>query len=223
MLFSNPLKISALWLLAAICHAQEVAPINPAKVDKTGMLPPFTKVLGERAAAAFGKQDWPTARKAYLEMLELDDGNALIWANLGAVEQQSGDEKRALECFEKSVQINPQLAQTWTALGLMLQKNGDTYRAISCFARAIHEEPEDARAHNYLAIAAKGLGWTDAAEAELQRAIELKPDYGIAHFNMALMLLERRPPAIELARRHYQKALALGVTKDDVVERRLQE
>ena len=105
----------------------------------------------------------------------------------------------------------------------MLQRKGDTYRAISCFARAIHEEPEDARAHNYLAIAAKGLGWTDAAEAELQRSIELKPDYGIAHFNMALMLLERRPPAIELARRHYQKALALGVVKDDVVERRLQE
>jgi hypothetical protein len=28
MLFSNPLKISALLLLAAICHAQDVAPIN---------------------------------------------------------------------------------------------------------------------------------------------------------------------------------------------------
>ena len=40
---------------------------------------------------------------------------------------------------------------------------------------------------------------------------------------MALMLLERRPPAIELARRHYEKALTLGVAKDDVVERRLKE
>jgi tetratricopeptide (TPR) repeat protein len=223
MLFSNPLKISVLLLLAAMCQAQDATSYNPAKMEKTGMLPPFTKVLGERAAAAFGKQDWPAARKAYLEMLELDDGNALVWANLGAVEQQAGDAKRAIECFEKSVQINPQLAQTWTALGLLLQRQGDTYRAISCFARAIHEEPEDARAHNHLAIAAKGLGWTDAAEAELQRAIELKPDYGIAHFNMALMLLERRPPAVELARRHYQKALALGVAKDELVERRLQE
>jgi len=223
MLSSSPLKIAVFLLLSLQGHAQEAAQINPAKVDKTGMLPPHTKVLGERAAAAFGKQDWPAARKAYLEMLELDDGNALIWANLGAVEQQAGDTKQAIECFEKSVQINPQLAQTWTALGLLLQKQGDTYRAISCFTRAIHEEPEDARAHNYLAIAAKGLGWTDAAEAELQRAIELKPDYGIAHFNMALMLLERRPPAIELARRHYEKSLALGVAKDDVVERRLKE
>ena len=82
MLFSNHLKISVLMLLTAICHAQDAASYNPAKMEKTGMLPPFTKVLGERAAAAFGKQDWPAARKAYLEMLELDDGNALIWANL---------------------------------------------------------------------------------------------------------------------------------------------
>lgn len=156
-------------------------------------------------------------------MLELDDGNALVWANLGAVEQQAGNVKLAIECFERSVQFNSKLPQSWTALGLLLQGQGDTYRAISCFARAIHEDPEDARAHNYLAIAAKGLGWTDAAEAELGKAIDMKPDYGIAHFNMALMLLERRPPAIELSRRHYEKALSLGVAKDDVVERRLKD
>jgi tetratricopeptide (TPR) repeat protein len=74
-----------------------------------------------------------------------------------------------------------------------------------------------------LAITMKEFGWADAAEAELQKAIELKPDYGIAHFNLALMLLERRPPAVELARRHYDKALALGVAKDEVVENRLKE
>lgn len=217
------ITISTLALLALAGHAQESAPMTPANMNKTGMLPPHTKVLGERAVEAFAKKDWASARKAYLEMLELDDGNALIWANLGAVEQQAGETKRAIECFEKSVQFNPRLAPSWTALGLLLQKQGDIYRAISCFTRAIHEEPEDARAHNFLAITMKEFGWADAAEAELQKAIDLKPDYGIAHFNLALMLLERRPPAIELARRHYDKALTLGVAKDDVVERRLKE
>jgi Tfp pilus assembly protein PilF len=62
-----------------------------------------------------------------------------------------------------------------------------------------------------------------AAEAELQKALELKPDYGIAHFNLALMMLEQRPPSIELAKRHYEKALSLGVAKDEVVEQRLKE
>lgn len=223
MMSSKLLKFIAFGLPALFCPAQEPAPLNPANMNKTGMLPPHTKVLGERAVAAFAKKDWAGARKAYHEMLELDDGNALIWANLGAVEQQAGDTKRAIECFEKSVQFNSKLAASWTALGLLLQRQGDTYRAISCFTRAIHEEPEDPRARNYLAITVKGLGWTDAAEAELQKAIDLQPDYGIAHFNMALMLLERRPPATELARRHYEKAVGLGVAKDDVVERRLKE
>lgn len=246
MISIRSLKTQAcLWSLAILCHGQEVptlapaktplllggqheaakelAPLNPADSKKTGLLPPYTKVLGERAVTAFGKGDWITARKAYEEMLQLDDGNALVWANLGAVEQQAGNVKRAVECFENSVKFNAQLAPSWTALGLLMQQQGDAYRAISCFARAVHEDPEDARAHNYLAITMKALGWADAAEAELQKAIELKPDYGIAHFNMALMLAERRPPAIELARRHYTKALALGVTKDEVMERKLKE
>jgi tetratricopeptide (TPR) repeat protein len=110
MRLPNLLKIVLHLLLAAVCHAQDTAPLNPANMNKTGMLPPHTKVLGERAVAAFAKKDWAAARKAYQEMLDLDDGNALVWANLGAVEQQAGNVKRAIECFEKSVQFNPGLA-----------------------------------------------------------------------------------------------------------------
>ena len=100
---------------------------------------------------------------------------------------------------------------------------GDTYQAVSALSRAIHEEPTDARAHNYLAVVVKKLGWLDAAEAELQRAIELKPDYANAHFNLALMLLERKPPAVALAKKHYEKAVALGAEKDELVEEKLKD
>lgn len=211
--------------LAVVTAAAQdgASPLSPAATGKVGELPPMTKVLNQRAAAAFAKKDWATARKAYQEMLDLDPKNALVWANLGAVEQQAGNSKRAEECFENSVMYNTELAQSWLALGLIRLERGDTYLAMSALARAVHEDPEDARARNYLAIAAKNLGWADAAEAELQKAIAQKPDYGIAHFNLALMMLERRPPSLELARRHYEKARALGVEKDDTVERRLKE
>ncbi len=207
-----------------LMSAQEAGTgLNPASTEKLGELPPLTTVLNQRAAAAFSKGDWATARKAYKEMIEFDPKNALVWANLGAVEQQAGDIKRAEECFEKSVEYNPEIAQAWVALGLIRIERGDTYQAISALSRAIHEDPEDARAHNYLAIAVKNLGWLDAAEAELQKAIAVKPDYGVAHFNLALIMLERRPPSIEMAKRHYEKARVLGVEKDETVERRLKE
>ena len=43
----------------------------------------------------------------------------------------------------------------------------------------------------------------------------------MAHFNLATLYLEQKPPAKALAKRHYEKALALGVGKDEIVERRL--
>lgn len=201
----------------------DALPMGPVQGSKTGILPANTASLGQRAAQAFGKKDWATARAAYREMLEAEPDNALVWANLGAVEQQSGKLAEAAECFEKSVQFNSDLIQSWLALGLVYSAKGDKYRALSVFARAIHEDPADARAHNYLAIVAKDLGWTDAAEAELQRALELNPEYGNAHFNLALMYLDRKPPALELAKRHYSKAISLGVEKDEIVERKLKE
>ncbi len=188
---------------------------------KTGVLPPNTGSLAERAARAYSKQDWDGARKAYREMLEVDPQNALAWANLGAVEQQAKNPDAAMACFEASTRFNEKLVQSWIALGLLYADKGDRYKAISAFTRALHEDPLDARAHCYLAIEAQGIGWGETALSELQRAIEIKPDYGIAQFNLATLYLDRKPPALELAKRHYDKAIALGVAKDEVVESKL--
>ena len=228
-LLITPLLPAGFLAVCPVASAQQAAgkpaenapALNVANTEKTGLLPADTATLGKKAAQAFAKRDWDGARAAYREMLAADPDNALAWANLGAVEQQAGKTDRAAECFEKSVRSNPELVQSWLALGQLYSNKGDKYRAMACFSRAIHQDPLDARAHNHLAIVAKSMGWTDAAEAELQRAIELNPDYGIAHFNLALMLLEQKPPALELARRHYSKALSLGVEKDDIVERKL--
>jgi tetratricopeptide (TPR) repeat protein len=216
-----PALLSTCLSLAA--QEKPAGALEQLPVGRADPLPDHTLTLGKKAADAFAKRDWDTARTAYQEMLKLEENNALAWANLGAVEQQAGRTREAVECFEKSVRVNPNLAQSWNALGLIHSAKGDTYLAISSFTRAIHEDPTDARAHNYLAIAMQSFGWNAAAEAELQRAIELKPDYGIAYFNMALLYADQKPPSIALAKRAYARALALGVEKDEVLERRLKE
>ena len=83
------------------------------------------------------------------------------------------------------------------------------------------QDPNDAVARNYLGVAAGRNRWFDAAEAELRRSVELQPDYADAHFNLAVFCLERDPPAVELARRHYQKALELGAVPDRLIEKAL--
>ncbi len=190
---------------------------------KEGSLPPFTTGLAEEAAQAFARKDWDKARHYYLQILHNDPNNALTYANLGTVEERAGNVKDAKLYYLHAVELNPSLQQTWLALGLLCHENGDQYLAISALSRAVHEDPTDPKAHTYLAIVVRSLGWEDAAESELQRAIEIKPDYANAHFNLALMYLDRKPPATELARRQYEKALSLGADKDEIVERKLKE
>ena len=68
------------------------------------------------------------------------------------------------------------------------------------------------RAHNYLAVATLARGWTTAAERQLQQAVSADPGFAEAHYNLAIRYMEKKPPAVELARRHYQRAIDLGAT-----------
>ena len=197
--------------------------IKPADTARVGQLPPYTSALSERATKAITMKRWNEARAAYLEMLKDDPNNALTLSNLGSVEQGAGHPDAAKEYYAHAVSLNPGLTQVWISLGLICFETDDSYMAVSALTRAVHDDPTDAKSHNFLAVALQKMGWLDAAEAELQRAIEIEPSYANAHFNLALMYLERKPPAVELARRHYQKALSLGAPKDEDVEAKLKE
>ncbi|MGK0188966.1 MAG: Flp pilus assembly protein TadD [Verrucomicrobiales bacterium] len=188
-----------------------------------GSLPAYTSELAKKAANAISKRDWGTAKAAYEEMLESAPDNALTLSNLGAVEFQIGDTANARTHLERAVQQQPRLAATWTTLALIYYQEKDLHLALSAISRAVHERPNNARARNYLGVIIKSLGWSNGAEAELQRAIKIDPNYAEAHFNLALMFLERKPPAIELASRHYAKARALGAAPDKLVEKQLVE
>ena len=83
------------------------------------------------------------------------------------------------------------------------------------------ELSDTATAHNYLGITASQKGWQEAAEKEMLEAIANNPDYADAHFNLAVVYSTSQPPAKELARRHYEKALALGAQPDPTLDKLL--
>ena len=51
--------------------------------------------------------------------------------------------------------------------------------------------------------------------------MEIDPNYSDAHYNLAVFYLEGRPPSIELARRHYFRAIELGADPDPEIEQSL--
>ncbi|MDO8549373.1 MAG: tetratricopeptide repeat protein [Ignavibacteria bacterium] len=59
------------------------------------------------------------ARKFYEKILETDSTNYDALTNLGVIYQQTGDEKKSLQYFEKAVKFNPRKSRAYHNLGIL--------------------------------------------------------------------------------------------------------
>ena len=91
-------------------------------------------------------------------------------------------------------------------------------KAFASLVQAVLYDPKNAHAQNYLGIAAERNHWNDISESSLRKAAELDPNYADAHFNLAVYYLHLTPPLLEVARRHYQRALDLGTPRDPKID-----
>ena len=179
--------------------------------------------IGMEGIAAFEKGNFDGAREAYLRVLNIEPNNLPALVNLGTVEFRLGNHEESERLLRRSLQIKADNPTAWLNLGILYLDRNEFMRALAAVAQAVVYAPKDPVARNYLGVAAGRNRWFDAAEAELRRAIELKPDYADAHFNLAVFCLERVPPAKELARRHYHRAVELGAERDKLIETALKE
>jgi tetratricopeptide (TPR) repeat protein len=203
--------ILAAWLLIATpLTAQE----SPAK---------FTpRVLAEAVAEgnrAFAAKDYATARRAYDRVLSLDPQNPMGLVNLGLVEFSSGDSAKAEKLLKQAVALRIETAPAWLTLGMIYMDQNRFPEALAALSQATLLDPQNPRARNFLGVVIGREGWIDGAQQELRRAVELDPSYADAHYNLAAFYLQEKPPAIELAKRHYFKAIELGVEKDPSMEK----
>jgi Flp pilus assembly protein TadD len=193
----------------------------PASGQETAATSLDTSPHIQRGIAAMRGQQWKSARSAWESVLRLEPENAAALSNLGKVQYQLAEYEAARGSLEKATTLKPDLADSWLTLGQVYLELKAPMMAVSATTRGVAENPADPRAHNSLAIILKRIGWTNGAEVELQKALDLDPDYTEAHFNLAVMYLERKPPSLEMAGRHYRKARALGAAPDEIVEQQI--
>lgn len=201
--------------------APEKVPVEVPPEAKPPVESMAVEEIGNDGIKAFEAGKFAAAREAYLRVLKIEPNNLPALVNLGATEYRLGNMDEAERLLRRSLQIKSDNPTAWLNLGIIYLERNEPMRSLAAIAQAVVHAPNDPVARNYLGVAAGRNRWFDAAELELRHAIELKPDYADAHFNLAVFCLERKPPAIELARRHYQKALELGAAPDPLIEKTL--
>jgi Flp pilus assembly protein TadD len=207
--------VLALLALPCLLVAQEPTP------DPATYVPEIARVVAADGNEAFNKGDYESARRYYKRVLELAPGNLVALVNLGLIEFRSGDGAKAEKLLRQAIQQRLETGPAWFTLGTMYFQQGKIEEAFAALSQAVFYDKGNARAHNYLGVVLGRKGWFDGAEAELRRSVEIDPTYRDAHYNLAVVYLQRTPPSIELARRHYYKSIEMGGKPDKEIEKRL--
>lgn len=196
-------------------------PLNQGVGDYSSKprVPTEFKDVAEEAVKLFASRQFDAAAAKYQMVLNAYPDSLYALSNLGVVRFQQGNYPEAEKMLREAVQVAPQDAFSHSILGIVLYQQGKYDEAVSILTRAVALDPNDAKSRNYLGISASQKGWQESAEQELRKAIELDPNYGDAHFNLAVIYATQKPPTLEMARRHYSRALELGIPRDEQLEK----
>ena len=229
----NMLKVSAPSLVAPEPSAPPAAggtaslssaaekPSSPESYAEKPRIPEEFKDTAAKATTLYTEKKFEEAAAAYQQILEKYPQSIYALSNLGVVRFQQQKYPEAEKVLREAIRVAPNDAFSHSVLGIVLVQQEKYDDAIQVLSRAVALDPNDAKTRNYLGISSSRKGLTEAAEQECRKAIELDDSYGDAHFNLAVIYATQTPPAKELAKRHYNRALELGVPKDQELEKLL--
>jgi tetratricopeptide (TPR) repeat protein len=173
-------------------------------------LPAAAADLVRKAERAFASHNYAEAEANYKEVVKLDENNPASLANLAAIQLEMDKLPDAEANLKKALAASPDDAYALSLLGMLRFRQEKYDDALTILSRAAQLDPKNAETQNYLGITLSQEGQRDAAETALRKAILLQPNYGGAHHNLAVVYAHQKPPAIALAKFHYNKAIALG-------------
>jgi Flp pilus assembly protein TadD len=186
-------------------------------------LPPGTAALVVQAQRDFAAHDMDKAEAKYLQVLRQDDKNGPVLANLAAIQLEMNRLDEAEKHIKQALVADPDDAYSLSILGYLKFRQEKYDEALDALSKAAKLDPQNAQIQNYLGITLGQKGMRGAAETALRKAIQLEPNHASAHHNLAVIYLTQKPPLVELAKWHYQKALAAGHPRNPDLEKMLDE
>jgi cytochrome c-type biogenesis protein CcmH/NrfG len=185
-------------------------------------LPAGAATLVAEAQRSFAAKEYDKAESAYLQVLQLDQKNVPTLANLAMIQVKAEHFDKAEANIKQALSLDPEDAYSLYVLGILRFHQAKYDEALDALSHSAKLDPQNAEVQNFLGLTLSEKGMRVPAEAALRKAIQLQPSYADAHYNLAVVYATQQPPASELARWHYQKAIASGLPRNPDLEKRFE-
>lgn len=182
-------------------------------------LPAGSVQLVAEAQRDFSAKSYQQAEDKYREVLRRDDKNADTLANLAAIQLEMNHLEDAEKNIKAALAVTPNDAYSLSILGNLKFRQEKYDEALDVLSRAAKLDPQNAEIQNFLGLTLCQKGMRNAAETAFRKAVILNPNYGGAQNNLAVFYLTQKPPSVELARWHYEKAVACGFPRNPEMEK----
>lgn len=150
------------------------------------------------------------AEQSYEQILKLDEKNVSTLTDLASIQIELNHMGEAEKNVKTALALDPDNEYSVFVLGRLRFEQDKFDDALEAFSRAAELDPRDAENQNYLGITLSEKGLRGPAETALRKAIQINPRNADAHANLAVIYITQQPPLVELAKWHYEKALAAG-------------
>ena len=136
------------------------------------------------------KNNFQIAEKLYNEILKSSPFHEGAQSNLGILYNQLGKPQKAINCFEKAIQINPNSANGYYSLGVIFTQLGESQKAINYYEKAIQINPNFANAYYSLGVIFAQLGESQKAISCYEKAIQINPNHIHANNNLGVIFAQ---------------------------------
>jgi tetratricopeptide (TPR) repeat protein len=219
-------RLAALEAAKVPYTAEELAlfkrPDDRASIIRTAVnkreLPANAASLQAEAQRAVVARRFDEAEKKYIELLRFDESNVTTLQRLANTQIEQDRLDDAAKTMSRALAVDPSDARSLLLMGIIKFEQSDYEGAFDHLSRSAKADPENSETQNYLGITLSERGQRAAAETALRKAIQLSPSNYFAHYNLAVVYATQKPPFTELARWHYQRALAFGHPADPKLE-----
>jgi len=190
--------------------------LKQQKINPKGALY-MAEALGELLEDYQLKEKLQYETKEYLEMTSPELAKAFYikdsskninkYFTLGNDYTKKKEYDKAIEAYQKAIEINPNNAWAYNNMGLCFYHKKEYDKAIEAYQKAIELDPNYARAYNNMGLCFYHKKEYDKAIEAYQKAIELDPNYAKAYNNMGLCFYHKKE--YDKAIKAYQKAIEL--------------
>lgn len=144
---------------------------------------------------------------------ESDDGRPIgsevvIHFNQGVDFQRRRENLKAIQSYQKVVQLDPTYTEAYNNLGIVYQEIGEFDKALQTYQRAIEINPRYEKTFNNLGILLLLKGHHEESIEVFQKALAINPDNVETHINLGI--LYKKQGKTDKAIECYQRGLSLN-------------